>query len=183
VPPWYKHQDWRNHRITPVVAKNVTTHNIVCAVLPNCQKNKRKIKKYGLLPPKEAESEPWDRMCIDLSIGPYTINKKKKKTLICTCVTMINPATRWFEIHQYDDKRSITGANIAEQEWFSRYPWPTQITYDRGSELIGADFQRMIKNDYGIKGKPITVRNKHANAIVERFYLFLVVWLQTRKFS
>jgi hypothetical protein len=49
---------------------------------------------------------------------------------------MIDPATGWFEIHQYDDKRSITVANIAEQEWFSRYPWPIQITYDRGSEFI-----------------------------------------------
>jgi hypothetical protein len=47
---------------------------------------------------------------------------------------MIDPATGWLEIHQYDDKRSITVANIAEQDWFSRYPWPTQITYDRGSE-------------------------------------------------
>jgi hypothetical protein len=153
------------------VAKNATTHNSEyvqsCLI---CQKNKRKIKKHGLLPPKEAEaeSEPWDRMCIDL-IGPYTINKKKKN-LICKCVTMIDPTTGWFEIHQYDDKRSITVANIAEQEWFSRYPWPTQITYDRGSEFIGADFQKMIKNDYGIKGKPITVRNPQANAIVERVH-------------
>ena len=81
---------------------------------------------------------------------------------------MIDPATGWFEIHQYDDKRSITVANIAEQEWFSRYPWPTQITFDRGSEFIGKDFQHMIINDYGIKGKPITMRNPQANAIVER---------------
>ena len=36
---------------------------------------------------------------------------------------MIDPATGWFEIHEYDDKKSITIANIAEQEWFSRYPW------------------------------------------------------------
>ena len=28
----------------------------------------------------------------------------------------------------------------------------------------------MIKNDYGIKGKPITVRNPQANAIVERIH-------------
>ena len=83
---------------------------------------------------------------------------------------MIDPATGWFEIHQYNDKRSITVANIAEQEWFSRYPWPTQITYDRGSEFIGKDFQAMIKHDYGIKGKPITVRNPQANAIVERVH-------------
>jgi hypothetical protein len=54
--------------------------------------------------------------------------------------------------------KSSTVDNIAEQEWFSRYPWPTQITYDRGSELIGEEFQSMIKQDYGIKGKSITVR-------------------------
>jgi transposase InsO family protein len=109
-------------------------------------------------------------MCIDL-IGPYKIRRKgSTPDLICRCVTMIDPATGWFEIHEYDDKRSITVANIAEQEWFSRYPWPTQVTYDRGSEFIGKDFQKMIKNDYGIKGKPITVRNPQANAIVERVH-------------
>ena len=136
---------------------------------PTCQKNKRKQKKYGHLPPKEAEAIPWDKMCIDL-IGPYTINRKGRKNLICKCVTMIDPATGWFEIHQYDDKRSITVANIAEQEWFARYPWPTQVTFDRGSEFIGKDFQDMIQKDYGITARPITVRNPQANAIVERVH-------------
>jgi hypothetical protein len=28
---------------------------------------------------------------------------------------MIDPATGWFEIQQYDDKQSITVANIVEQ--------------------------------------------------------------------
>ena len=54
-------------------------------------------------------------MCIDL-IGPYKIRRKGKDDLICRCVTMIDPATGWFEIHEYDDKRSITvAANIALQ--------------------------------------------------------------------
>ena len=52
-------------------------------------------------------------------------------------VTMINPATGWLEIVQYSDKKSITIANLVEQTWLSRYPWPTLITYDRGSEFIG----------------------------------------------
>jgi hypothetical protein len=94
---------------------------------PNCQRNKCKVKIYGWLPPKEAEASPWDKMCIDL-IGPYTIRRKEKNDLVHKCVTMIDPTTGWFEIHQYNDKRSITVASIAEQEWFSRYPWPTQIT-------------------------------------------------------
>ena len=92
---------------------------------------------------------------------------------------MIDPATGWFEIHQYEDKKSITVAIIAEQDWFSRYPWPTQITYDRGSEFIGKDFQSMIKQDYGIKGKPITVRNPQANAIVERIHPVIGIIIQT----
>ena len=155
-----QHLFWKQSRA------QVTKYVQTC---PVCQKNKRKIKKYGWLPPKMAETVPWDKMCIDL-IGPYTIRRKGSNDLICRCVTMIDPATGWFEIHQYDDKRSITVANIAEQEWFSRYPWPTQITFDRGSEFIGKDFQTMIKNDYGIKGKPITVRNPQANAIIERVH-------------
>jgi transposase InsO family protein len=83
---------------------------------------------------------------------------------------MIDPATGWFEIHQYDDKRAITIANIAEQEWFCRYPWPTQVTFDRGKEFMGEEFKRMLIEDYGIKRKPITVRNPQANAIIERIH-------------
>ena len=155
------------HLWWPKMREHITGYVHSC---PTCQKNKRKHKKYGLLPPKEAEAIPWDKMCIHL-IGPYKIRRKgKKKDLVCRCVTMIDPATGWFEIHQYDDKRSITVANIAEQEWFARYPWPTQVTFDRGSEFIGKDFQHMIKQDYGAKAKPITVRNPQANAIVKRIH-------------
>jgi hypothetical protein len=35
---------------------------------------------------------------------------------------MIDPATGWFEIKQYDDKKSKTVANIIEQEWLTHYP-------------------------------------------------------------
>ena len=83
---------------------------------------------------------------------------------------MIDPASGWFEIHQYDNKKSITVANIAEQEWFSRYPWPMQVTFDRGSEFTGNGFKQMLVNDYGMKQKPITVRNPQANAIMERIH-------------
>ena len=144
----------------------ITNHVKSC---PTCQRNKRKQKKYGLLPPKEAEAIPWDKLCIDL-IGPYTIRRKGQKDLVCKAVTMIDPATGWFEVHQIGDKRSDTVSNVAEQEWFARYPWPTQVTYDRGSEFIGKEFQQMIKQDYGVKAKPITVRNPQANAIVERIH-------------
>ena len=83
---------------------------------------------------------------------------------------MNDPAPGWFVIHQYVDKRAVTIANVVEQQWFSWYPWPTQITYDRGNKFLGHKFHKMILHDYGIKGKPITVRNPQANAIVERIH-------------
>jgi hypothetical protein len=83
---------------------------VYCQIF-STKKNKLTVKKYGWLSPKEAEASLWDKMCIDL-IGPYTIRRKGKKDLICKCVTMIDPATGWVEILQYNAKRSITVANI-----------------------------------------------------------------------
>ena len=45
---------------------------------------------------------------------------------------MTNPITGWFEVVQYDDKRSITIANLVETMWLSRYHRPIEITYDQG---------------------------------------------------
>ena len=51
----------------------------------------------------------------------------------------------------------------------TRYPWPQQIIYDRGTEFMG-EFQRMVREDYGIKTTPITARNPQANSILERVH-------------
>ena len=80
---------------------------------------------------------------------------------------MIDPATGWFKIKQYDDKKSITVVNIVTQEWLARYPRPYLITLDRGSEFIGQDFCDMCINNYGIKRKIISMQNPQAYAIVE----------------
>ena len=155
-----QHLWWKNMR------QDITKHVATC---PICQRNKRHQKKYGKVPPKVAEAKPWERLCVDL-IGPYTIRCSDKTSLTCKCVTMIDPATGWFEIHEYDDKRAITVANIVEQQWLSRYPRPDLITYDRGPEFMGTEFKKMVEDEYGIKTKPITVRNPQANAIIERLH-------------
>jgi hypothetical protein len=81
---------------------------------------------------------------------------------------MINPATGWFEIKQYDDKKSITVANIVKQACLSRYPpRPYLIIIDRGREFISQDFCDMVKNNYGIKRKVLLTKNSQANAIVK----------------
>jgi hypothetical protein len=85
------------HLWWPKMRNQIT--NLV-TVYSTCQLNKPKTsKQFWHLPEKEAEAIPWDKMCIDL-IGPYTICRKGQKNLICKCVTMINPATSSFKIHQ-----------------------------------------------------------------------------------
>ena len=108
----------RQHYWWPKMREAVKEYVKTCAI---CQRTKRKTIKYGKLPPKEAEAQPWDKLCIDL-IGPYKIRRKNKPDLILKAATMIDPATGWFEICEYDDKRSITVANIVETQWLC-LPW------------------------------------------------------------
>ena len=161
------------HLWWPNMRDEITSFVTKC---PTCQKNKKQRKKYGHLPEKAAETDPWDTLCVDL-IGPYSIRRVGKNSsrkgvdpLTVKCCTMIDPATGWFEIAQYNDKSAITIANLVEQQWLSRYPLPNQVIFDRGSEFIGHEFKTMMTEDYGIKIKPITVQNPQANAIIERVH-------------
>ena len=85
---------WRNLR---------KTMNKDCSKYKGCQFLKRNKKKYGKSPPKEAESKPWDLMCVYL-IGQYQFTLKgggKKYQMITTnrksayllTVNTIDPAT------------------------------------------------------------------------------------------
>ena len=154
-----QHFTWKNLR--KMVHK-------VCTTCHTCQTTKRTKKKYGHLPPKEAEGIPWETLCVD-QIGPYKIKRKRKSTLELWCLTMIDPATGWFEIVNIPTKRADVIANLVEQTWLNRYPWPQIITLDRGSEFM-AEFSQMVTEDYGVKKRPITKRNPQANAIIERVH-------------
>ena len=150
----------------------------VCSTCHTCQLTKRTKKKYGHLPEKEAESYPWEKLCVDM-IGPYSIKRRGKEDLVLWCVTMIDPATGWFEIREVPGtKRADVVANIVEQTWLTRYPWPQEVIFDRGTEFM-AEFSTMLVNDYGIKKKPITKRNPQANAIVERVHQTLGNMIRT----
>ena len=50
---------------------HTTVHN-VCKKCPTFQISKTANQKYGKVPPKQAEANPWDMLCVDL-IGPYMI--------------------------------------------------------------------------------------------------------------
>jgi transposase InsO family protein len=61
----------------------------------------------------------------------------------------------------------------------TRYPWPTQVTFNRGSEIIGPDFLKMIRKGYRMKSTPISVRNPQANAMIERVHQMSGVMIHT----
>jgi hypothetical protein len=146
---------------------------------------KTKQQKFALLPPKEAEVEPWKTLCIN-EIGPYTFgqedpkHKDHKYLTKLHCLTMIDPATGWFEIAQVDDKSAHSAASKLEQIWLMRYPWPEEVICDRGTEFR-ADVQDMLADDYGINRNPITTRNPQANAIVERAHKTLHNLIRVQK--
>ena len=52
---------------------------------------------YGKLGPKLVLTTPWEALCVD-QIDPYTLKGKDSTTIDFVCVTMIDPATSWFEI-------------------------------------------------------------------------------------
>ena len=154
-----QHFDWKGLR--QMVIKT-------CKKCTNCQLAKPTAQKYGKLPAKLAEENPWDTLCVDL-IGPYKIERKGKKDLKLWCLTMIDPATGWFEMQQIENKTATEVVDICEKTWFTRHPLPQRTILDRGTEFM-AEFARMVKNDYGLKLKPITTRNPQANAIIERVH-------------
>ena len=89
-------------------------------------------KKYGKLPPKQAETNPCDNLCVDL-IGPFTIPRKGKNPLKLWCLTMIDPATGWFEMAQIPNKTTAEIADITQKSWFTRYPLPQRVVFDCGT--------------------------------------------------
>ena len=59
-----------------------TTVLDVCKKCPRCQREKTTNQKYGKLPHKQAETNTWDTLCVDL-VGPYSIPRKVKTSLNC----------------------------------------------------------------------------------------------------
>jgi hypothetical protein len=92
-------QTIRNTMTWPGLTQDVER---LCSTCPVCQLSKKELKKYGLLPPKTAESDPWVMVCVDL-VGLFTI-KTPIKTHSLLALTMIDPATGWFEIVKATNK-------------------------------------------------------------------------------
>ena len=150
---------WNNLR------KDVERHVRTCRTCQLCKKNR---KKYGHVPPKEAEqSIPWNRVNVDM-IGPLSVKTPDGKTHQLQALTMIDPATGWFEVKDVKTQSSTECMNAFDDNWLSRYPRPQYIGYDDGSEYKKY-FKQMCDN-YGLHTKPSTAYNAQSNGIVENAY-------------
>jgi hypothetical protein len=81
-----------------------------------CQLFKKQQKKYGHLPPKEAEELPWSRVNVEM-IGPYIV-RTPKSTHTLRALTMIDPVTGWFEVITIPDKNAHTVMEALSNTWF-----------------------------------------------------------------
>ncbi len=143
-------------------------------------------------------------MCVDL-IGPYTLKDKDGTEIDFMCLTMIDPASSWFEIVEltvttdavipmdtkgrqgikthnktklpYFDKSSAMISNSVNKTWFSHYPRCQYIIYDNRSKFK-LRFEALCKS-YVIKRKPTRVKNPQANAILERVHQVISTMLCT----
>ena len=84
----------------------------VCKSCRTCETYKKQTAKYGKILPKEPEAILWHTLCIDL-IGLYKIGKGKAERKL-HCLTMIDPATGWFDIVEVPGKTADVISNELE---------------------------------------------------------------------
>ncbi len=97
---------------------------------------------------------PWEAVCVDL-VRPYTLRGKDGLEIDFMCLTMIDPASCWFEIvdlpvvelsptsqskikakthdktkDAFFDKSSSMTSTLVNKTWCSRYPHCQHIIYD-----------------------------------------------------
>ena len=87
-------------------------------------------------------------LCVSL-IEPYKFKQPNNQTQQLWALTMIDPATGWFDITSIKTKSAEVIANKLEQTWLSKYPWSTKIILDQGTEFT-KEVIEMIEKEYRI---------------------------------
>ena len=99
-----------------------------CKRCKTCQLWKRQRKKYGHLPPKEAEADPWNQVHVNLQ-GPLTVRDSTEKKYSFLAFTAIDPATGWFECVPIETSSSYVVMEAFHNAWLCRYPRPQMVWF------------------------------------------------------
>jgi hypothetical protein len=216
---WYHHylQRPRHSRLEEMMRSMMywkgmrTTIRRYVKTCQSCQINKRHSQKYGHLPPKLVITTPWKALCVDL-IGPYTLKGKDGSSIDFMCLTMIDPATSWFEIVELptvNSETTVPPAGKGKKVTFAKNMKVAEPYFDKSSSaqisnLVyktwfsrypccqyiiynnGSEFKlhfRSLCKTYGIKRKPTSVKNPQANAILEHIHAVLGHMLHTSELN
>jgi hypothetical protein len=74
-------------------------------------------------------------------------------------LTMIDPATGWFEIVEATIKSATSIQDLFHNTWLARYPRPQFIVFDNGIEFKREFKQMCVQENHVIKAKPTTSHN------------------------
>jgi hypothetical protein len=111
---WYHHYlQHPGHSCLKETMRSMMYRNGMCTNIQSylkscrsCQVNKRHSLRYGHVPPKLVITTTWRALCVHL-VGPHTIKGKDGSSIDFMCLTMINPATSWFEIVELPTVREM----------------------------------------------------------------------------
>jgi hypothetical protein len=82
------------------------------------------------LPSKVLISTPWEALCVDL-IGPYTLKGKDGSAVDFMALTMIDPASSWFEIVELPLVSQLTTTSVNGKEKVCK-----ELIFDKSSNQI-----------------------------------------------
>ncbi len=175
-----------------------TTIRSITKSCSTCQVNKKRKLKYGHLPPKTIITTPWRMLCVD-RVGQFTLKGKDGSVIDFMALTMIDPASSWFDLVELPlvwqlktitidgrellasveifDKSSDRIARLVNKFWLSWYPRCRYLVYNSGSEFK-LNFEYLC-DSYGIKHKPAAIKNPQAKAILECIHQVLGQMLRT----
>jgi hypothetical protein len=109
---------------------------------------------------------PFSKIAVDL-IGPWKVTVQGKE-LEFFALTIVDQVSTLSELIRIDSKDANQVAWKLEQAWLCRYPRPSKIIPDQGTEFKGnltAALERA-----GLHGITTTVRNAPGNAVCERMH-------------
>ena len=82
--------------------------------------------------------------------------------------------TGWSKVTQYNNNKASTAVILVGTMCLYRYHWPSEITYDCGSELLGHEIKNtLIEEECIILAKTATRGNPQANSIIKRIHQLL----------
>jgi hypothetical protein len=119
---------------------------------------------------------PWEEVTINL-IGPWKV-KVNGRQVEFNSLTCIDTALNLVELIRIDNKIAKHIRDKFTQSWLCWYPHPVQCLHDKGGEIIGQNFQWLLKI-FSIKDVCSTSKNPQSNAICERMHQTLTNVLRT----